>query len=266
MAETIGPTTRYYFPEEGAPFGEFNFLRGDHRKQTNSDYMDSTLKVASGGIVADAWLNSEWITELVDDRKLEELRGEVRPPFAMSATYGAIHSFHYPEQHVSWFAVRPPSLHELRPLTLPRKGLSVTGLLPGQVVGFASAKHDVSGNWLQKTIKRHFHPEKVYACISDVDVRKQYQGKKIGAALFYFGLADFKPDQVPTTYTGAVNLSLIKKLSEFGYKVTGSHIRADLIPGTSIEEVRLQADRIAAVRERMVSKFPWLDNAVPMDA
>jgi hypothetical protein len=162
----------------------------------------------------------------------------------------------------AWFAVRPlnePETQELGGVTPLRDKL-----LGCQVVGFASAKNDVSGSWLEQVMKRRRHPEKVYAAVSDVDVRSDQQRQRIGTAIFYFSLGMFRPDQKPTTYVMGANEELEESLRGLGYRVTGSHTREDVVAGVEIEEARLQADSVREVRGLLMEQFSWLAEAQPI--
>ncbi len=130
-----------------------------------------------------------------------------------------------------------------------------------QIVGFASATYDVSGNLLERAIKRVKYPDKVYAALSDVDVKKPRQRQKIGTALAYVSLLGFAPDKIPTTYVPARNSGLIDRLAEFSFKPTGSRERTDLIDGVAIEEVRLQGENVGVVLAAARKFHPWLTEA-----
>jgi hypothetical protein len=170
-------------------------------------------------------------------------------------------AFH-PDKQAAWFAVAPPT-YELDKGEAIVRGLG-SYLAFNQVIGFANAKHDVSGSAFQRAIKRRRHPEKVYAAVSNVDVVPERQGEHVGAALFYSALGMFGPEQKPTTYVVASNRGLMLKLYEAGYQPTWSRPRSDLIPGVEIEEVRMQAKSVEAVRGHFAEAYPWLMEAIPV--
>jgi hypothetical protein len=256
-------TTRLYFAPDVAPFGEMNLLRADHGKSKSSNQMNPALQIASGSVVREAWLASGWLQHVMDEQHITDVDAK---KLALRVRQSVIDTFYFPDRHVSWYAVRPPRIDEVPLLTVPKRGLSTMPINASQVIGFASAKHDVSGNWLQKAIKRWRHPEKIYANVSDVDVRLAQQRRKLGVALFYASLGSFKPEQRPTTYVAARNKTLIEKLRQLGYEPTGSHVRTNLLPGVSIEEIRLQGVSVEDVKNRLVAGFPWLENARQIDA
>ncbi|GEM_PF-3886114 len=260
-------STRWWFPEGVAPFGELNLMRADHGSDGAGALpgrigIDATLEIGACRVIKEAWGQSEWLKSELDDKSLDDfIEGTDWTDFDAALVRGIIGATHRPREKGAWFAIRPPSGEADSDDTVIKELGQF--IMPSQVVGFASAKHDVSGSPFQQLVKRLKHPEKIYAAVSDVDVMPAEQRKHIGSALLYASLGLFRPEQHPTTYVAASNPTLIEKLGSLGYQPTGSHIRKDLVPGAEIEEVRLQAQSVSEVRGELAAEFPWLKQVVP---
>lgn len=254
--------SRLWFPEGIAPFGEFNLMRSDHRLLGDAK-MDAVLCAAGPSVVMSAWENSSWLKDVLsENHQAQSLTTSQQTHLSSPVGKDIISATFSPDKQGAWFAIAPP-IYELEKGDALIRGLG-RFLVPSQVVGFANAKHDISGNFLQQTVKQLRHPEKIYAAVSNIDVRPNNQHKGLGTALLYFSLGMFKPEQHATTYVAEKNQSLIEKLSELGYQPTGSQSREGLIEGVTIEEVRLQAPRVDRVRNELVAGFPWLQEGVRM--
>jgi GNAT superfamily N-acetyltransferase len=256
---------RLWYPEGTAPFGELNLVRIDHTmtydQQGQLRGPSATLYTQTARTICNAWANSDWLQRDLTQQGQPDLYAEFKlsrnlkpgiDGFVMKAAL-------YPDKYSAWFAVRPPEgqLDEGEPLV---KGLGRSASLD-QVVGMATAKHDVSGNLLRRAVKRLRHPEKVYAKVGDVAVFPLEQGKKIGTALDYAALKLFGPDQHPTKYVAASNQRLIEHLEGLGYQQAGSHPRTDFVDGITIDEVRLEASSVREVRGNMIERNDWLPAA-----
>ncbi len=188
IAENYIANSRLWFPEGTAPFDELNLVRIDHtliRDGRNRPIgPNSILEIGGRSVLRSAWAHSAWLGDAMSD--------ENRAAFAERKTddetdivliHSIIGAAFQPSEQAAWFAVSPPSYK------LEKGAGIIRGLGPylafDQVIGFADARHDVSGSALERAIKRRRYPEKVYAAVSNVDVLPQHQGRHIGAALFY---------------------------------------------------------------------------------
>jgi ribosomal protein S18 acetylase RimI-like enzyme len=253
--------SRFWFPEGIAPFGEMNIVRSDHLAEDwrRSSVSSTIAEHMAPYILRKAWSESQWLIEAVGEDKAKDLANakseskDYEIDFVIQTSID--HANLNPIKRAAWFAVQPPSGEVKKYGAIKGLGPEISG---DQVAGFANAKHDVSGNGIQKIIKRLRHSEKIYAAVSNVAVLPEAQNKYIGSALLYASLGMFRPDQVPTMYVASTNSSLMEKLEELDYFVTGSRPRTDLIPGAEIEEVRLVADSVINVRQRLIDQLPWL--------
>lgn len=198
-------------------------------------------------VVEKAWCSSDWLIDAAraaDKLSASSLHyGELQRRIG-EATERAGKST---RRNIGWFAIRPEPLRNER----------------GGVVGVAFAKEDVSGSWPAQAYKRIAHPNnKVYACISDIDVVLSEQRRGIGAALMDASLRGFDAQKPVTTYVSRNNEGVMAKLGELGFKETGSRQRTDLFgEELPIEEVRLQASSVADVQAALRERYDWLRQA-----
>lgn len=250
---TMGtPGFRYH--EGVAPFGELEILTPS---SDNVDYQNipPVMSVMPGRIAQKAWARSDWLRAEIGDRACEQLETETYPPLNQASGADAIHGF-YLSDYCLAAAVRPGP-NDTRDFA----SLGADWLVPSSMVGYGTGKLDVSGNVLERIYKRHFKTDHVYGKVSNINVKPQFQGMKVGAALLHGVLRQLPADKHSTLYVARANGGLIDKLGQLGYRETGSQTRSDLIEGFTLEEVRLQADSVGEVDEKLVSAYPWLDDA-----
>lgn len=262
--------SRFWFPEDTAPFGELNFIRIDHSFQPPSaDSVSSVqrqvLTSAGPRLLRNAWRQSEWLSEGVGHEKSAAFMvGEDYETFQEKIKDDIIDATFFPYDKNAWFAVKPPDFREAKQREIVVRGLG-WGIAPEQIVGFANAEHDFSGNVVQRAIKHLRSREKIYAAISNVAVETEHQNQKIGSTLLYLSLGMFGAEQRPTAHVATSNEHVLGELRSLGYQAVSSQTRTDLIPGVKIEEVRLRADSVKSVRERLLENYPWLSAAVESD-
>jgi len=245
MAKHLIPHTIQY--PETAPFGAVRLVRPDYYVDGPTTHAQIFHGIEAAQLVRDAWLQSAWLADTLGNEKVEQLANQKdrMADLERQVRRSLIHAAHR-KHHAGWFALRAGTDEHT----------------PGAVMGVALAKHDVSGNLAERTYKQLFRPDKVYACVSDVDVDPDEQGSGVGMALFDASLASFAPDKVPTTFVLGRNTRLILKLGELGFEQTGVQLRTDLLGADMpLPETRMQGDSIQAVRERLAQAFPWLADA-----
>jgi hypothetical protein len=261
--------SRFWFPEDMAPFGELNFVRADRLRDIDSTLdmhpshnLDNMLD-ASRLLLSSAWVSSTWLKKAVpDDMPYGEIRNSIDESSADKLEDFITEAAEQPWVKSAWFALRPPSHWLNEEQRSAAKGLiSIIG--PELLLGFGTSKNDISGNFVRQAYKEIFHPEKIYAKTNDINVFTHEQAQHIGATLFYFGLGMFRPNQKPTIYTA--DEGLIKKLGDLGYQVTGSQERTDFIPGVTVDEARLQAESVSSVRNQLRDRYKWLGQAIVVD-
>jgi hypothetical protein len=266
MAQNSGQTqafkpSRFWYPEGEAPFGELNLVRIDHRADLNTNRpYNAWLLAHAPSVVIDAWIGSDWLKADIQrsGKVIKDIKAELDETIASNLTRFIVSAAHNPSRKSAWFALEPPERPELSPSAL--HGLA-TYLSESQLVGVATAKHDISGTLLQRGWKRLQHPEKVYAKVGDIDIAQSAQDKGIGTALHLADLGLFGDEQHPTTYVSTSNHRLITHLEDLGYKVTGSRLRTDILEGVDILEARLEAVSKREVEGNLIASADWVTKA-----
>jgi hypothetical protein len=233
--------------DKSAPTGSLMLVRPDFRFDNEVSSAGNISRVHGAAVALDeAWRRSKWFNEataqasqLSKDVALDTIRSRMG-----EALYRAGNNT---RKYAGWLAIRPELIDDET----------------GGVVGIALAKTDISGSPVARLVKRTIHREKMYACVSDVDVAPDRQKAYVGAALLDASLSGFKPNQVPTTYVATANPPLIAKLGELGYRQPDSHKRVNLLgeDDLPIEGVRLQASTVEEARSLLHKKYPWLEAA-----
>lgn len=239
--------SRISYAEGAAPFGELDLVRLSRNMGLGNRVMLITRALST---IRAAWSQGDWLRQVPD---AQLAKGPERHRFIEQSVMSMDRAVRRPSRESAWLA-----LSGQRAGTASASPAIPT---PNPVVGYAHAKHDVSGTLAQRVFKRAFVPAKVYACVTDVAVLPDVQGQGIGVALADACLRNFDPQQVPTTYVLGTNDRLAGRLGELGFRETDSHERTDLIDGIVLQESRWQADSVAAVRARLIESFPWLHEA-----
>lgn len=247
----------YRYPEGETPFGAMDFVVP--KTSLSEPRIPFGIVLRADQIIMNAWATSDWLQRYVPADKLEDQEFLDEQPFA-AAMHRNVEQAYYAKDHSFAMAVlpRPYRLYEV-----PRLGQSALGAIDlSRIVAVGNAKVDISGNAAAKILKQMLAPDKVYGCLSNVDVNPDHQGDHIGTALAYTLLGTLPQDKKATTYVIGQNEALVEKLRELDYGVTGSRPRKDLITGVEIEEARMEAESVRRVRQVMADRFPWLTQAV----
>lgn len=136
-----------------------------------------------------------------------------------------------------------------------------SGSNPFESIGYIRSRRDVSGTLLARLVKRTLRPDMVYACIGDVNVEPDQQGQGFGTALVDASLSLHPSERKVTTYVADNNQSLVTKLEELKFRVTGQQERPELYGISGVQEIRLEAPSVQVVRGIMHEMYPWLDQA-----
>jgi len=247
--------SRRIYEPGSTPFGPLDIVRFDRRLPQRAQALAMNY---AGRTVQQAWLESEWFARLEQPEAARAHKISVSHPSFMAGVMRTMQrALRGDGQESVWLAAHPG--WGVSPVSLAQD--SRNGLI-NPLVGYAHAKHDVSGSRLEQRLKRTLYPSKVYAAVGDVAVQTAWQRSGIGIAMSDAALSDFADDKVPTTYVLGTHNSLTESLEQYGYQITGQQLRDDLVEGLQIPETRMQADSVGAVRERMIRSHPWLQEVV----
>lgn len=247
----ITGTPGFHYPEGLAPFGEMDIVLP--HSQHPGERLSPVIEFVSDDIFKNAWGHSDWLAREVSVETALELADENVYHTNPDVRGIILRAFRSRTESLA-FAVAPPADGSVSMSSLRL-------IRPDQLRGLANGKLDVSGTMLARTYKRWRRPERVYGCVSNVNVDPAYQGQKIGAALFTGILSGLPPEKKATVYAARSNGGLLQKLGQLGYRETGFRSRNDLIEGATIQEVRLQADSVGEVRENLARRYRWLNDA-----
>ena len=89
-----------------------------------------------------------------------------------------------------------------------------------QVVGYAVLRNDVSGSPLKRFLKTYPRRQPPYAWLQSINVRPEFQGQGIGAALLRTAAEAFPSDQPSTAYVFDENPEALGYFARLGYAKT----------------------------------------------
>lgn len=124
--------------------------------------------------------------------------------------------------------------------------------------GFIKIERQASNNRLLYVAKRAANLG-ISACIHDINVVPEMQGKGLGTAMAYVGLEEQPKDMKSSLYTAANNEPMRAWAEKYGYKVKDEYEDNDLFDGISVPFVHYAAKSVRSVLRRMLDINPWLD-------
>jgi len=124
--------------------------------------------------------------------------------------------------------------------------------------GFVKIERQASNNRLLYVAKRAANLG-ISACLHDINVVPEMQGKGLGTAMAYVGLEDQPKNMKSSLYAAASNEPMRAWAEKYGYRVKDEYEDTDLFDGISVPFVQYSAKSVRSVLRRMLDTNPWLD-------